>query len=1431
MSCPISRPAFTRYRLCAGGWRCVLILALLLHCAVGVAAFSLTPEQQAWLDRHPQIPIGIDGNWPPIDFLDQQGKHAGITADYLRLLEQRLGVRFIPKKFASFKQMLEQVMDGDPPVGATIAFHEERAKRLYYTEPFFDVHEVIVVREENRHLRRIEDLHGHTLAMEDGFITSTRLKEKYPDIIQIPVKDTLSALQKVSWGEADAYVGNQAVASWLIRSHQLDNLVVSGDAGLGSHPQHFAVSRQAPEYRPLIGIINAVLNSLPQAERLQIEQRWLGKPALMNLPPLRLSPDERLWLQQHNKIRLGVDRAWPPLEFIDEKGELKGISRDYMDLLERQLGIQWVGPKARSWEGVIEGIRKKNLDVIPLLSPNREREAFVLFTKPLLNARVVIFNRSGDGSIGDLSELNGRRVAMVRGYSVAFDLQRDYPGILPDFHDSVSDALHAVSEGRSEAFVGILPVATYLIGKEGLSNLQVAGTTEYHKSFSIAVRKDWPQLVGIFNKALDSLDDTVRNQIMRRWTTIEFQQKTDYRLALQILAALLLVLLIGGIWIRHIKRTNRALSESRERLALALEAGELGFWEAWLDERDELHLRVNPIGLRHLGMETEQREGQDSEVSMREIAMPDYMEAIAEEHREPHERLNQQYLAGTDPDIEQEFRTTKGRWLYTRGRALEQDAAGHPRRVIGIVLDITERKHAHQALEQANRFKSEFLANMSHEIRTPMNAVIGLAHLLAKTGLADRQMDYVHKIQVSAQSLLGIINDILDFSKIDAGKLSIEEQPFDFEDILENVSILAQTRLRDKPVEFLFELSPEIPKRLIGDAFRINQILTNLVSNATKFTEQGSIVLSVRVLEKTEHRLLLEFEVRDTGIGIPPDQIDQLFDAFVQADGSSTRRFGGTGLGLAITHKLCKLMGGEISVESQPGAGSVFRVQLPLKPAQGNGLVKVSPGLRGQRILLIEDNPTAQEIIGNLLESLSHKVTTVSTGAEALARLDHPQTHFDLLFIDWRLPGMDGDEVARKIHEKYGAKRPIIILITAYGREIMEHPIDETCIDGLLIKPLTPSLVNDAIMEAYGIHQPSTFALKKRPSQETQYDGKVLLAEDNEINRQVAVELLQQMGLRVDTAPDGAQAVEAVRREKPDLVFLDIQMPVMDGYEAARRIRALPGMADLPIYAMTANALVGDAEKSLAAGMNGHIAKPIDPDKLHRVLSRHLPVHSGRKPVADPNASDEEWQIPDPSPACIDLRHGIKMVGGSKGFYLQLLRNFLLRHGNSAETMQRLIDEDRLQEAKREAHTLRGVTANIGATSLQRRIQALEDALEQGHPPDDLLEQFTDSAQELFSALHSITETSTAAAADVPPPDSTRESLEELMTSLQKGEARSIKIYRNLQTFIEQQLESSDFQALQALIEDYEFEGAAQLLQTALKKRDGNQASNPADRR
>jgi CheY-like chemotaxis protein len=470
-------------------------------------------------------------------------------------------------------------------------------------------------------------------------------------------------------------------------------------------------------------------------------------------------------------------------------------------------------------------------------------------------------------------------------------------------------------------------------------------------------------------------------------------------------------------------------------------------------------------------------------------------------------------------------------------------------------------------------------------------------------------LDYQQKIHRSANSLLRLIDDILDFSKIESGRMVIESIPFSFDDIFENLSVMATTQIGESPIEFLYDFDPDIPHELEGDPYRIGQILTNLVSNAVKFTEKGSIVVRVSAKEMSDTKVWLQFMVEDTGIGINSDKLKTLFDPFTQADGSTTRKYGGTGLGLSICQKLCTLMGGAIGVESDPGMGSMFHFQLPLGYSKTDIKSTLNPELQDLKVLLVDDSPLAQKTLKGMFESMSFQVTVAGTGNQALARLNKPDSNFDLVLLDWRISDIDVSETAKTIHNEFDdKKRPIIIMMTAYASELMEQEINNHYLDGILVKPLTPSLLTDTInraSESRISHKPFIAVPVDQQSMEEHLQGKILLVEDSEINQQVAKELLEQKGLVVDTVDNGEKAVRYIEQQRPDLVLMDIQMPVMDGYEATRRIRDLPGMSDLPIFAMTANALVGDADKSIQAGMNGHISKPVNPDELYRIVSEY----------------------------------------------------------------------------------------------------------------------------------------------------------------------------------------------------------------------------------
>jgi PAS domain S-box-containing protein len=538
----------------------------------------------------------------------------------------------------------------------------------------------------------------------------------------------------------------------------------------------------------------------------------------------------------------------------------------------------------------------------------------------------------------------------------------------------------------------------------------------------------------------------------------------------------------------------------------------------------------------------------------------------------------------------------------------------------GTLIDISERKDKEKAERQREIAelsavaKDEFLANMSHEIRTPMNAIIGLCHLLNTTRLTPKQLDYQKKIYSSANSLLRLIDDILDLSKIDANRVVIESVPFNFEDLFENLSIMATTRIGESPIEFLYDFDPVIPRKLEGDPYRIGQILTNLVSNAVKFTEKGSVVVHVSVKEIQDTKVWLRFMVEDTGIGVAADKLKTLFNPFTQADSSTTRKYGGTGLGLSICKKLCSLMGGSIGAESDPGTGSRFHFELPLAYSKVHTNSTYHPVLQNLKVLLVDGSPLAQDILRGMLKPMSSQVVMAKSGTQALAILDESDSDFDLVLFDWRISDIDAGEMARRIHDEFNGKnRPIVIMMTANDHEMIEVGVNNQYLDKILVKPLTPFLLSDTIKDALKSRTldksffviPATQQTMKEQLQKEQLHGKILLVEDSEINQQVAKELLVQMGFDVDTVNDGDKAVRYIEQQRPDLVLMDIQMPVMDGYEATRRIRDLPGMSDLPIFAMTANALVGDADKSIQAGMNGHLSKPFNPEELYRIVSQY----------------------------------------------------------------------------------------------------------------------------------------------------------------------------------------------------------------------------------
>ncbi len=1081
---------------------------------------------------------------------------------------------------------------------------------------------------------------------------------------------------------------------------------------------------------------------------------------------LEFAPAEQAWLEKQPIMRLGIDPSWAPVEYFDADGKPAGITSDYIRILSEKMGTRFEVVGDLSWSEVLEKIltsitpREKQIIKEKWVNIRFQRQIDWQMVSGISLAIVLIA-----GSIVTIILIWNRRLArevvkrqLAEEAVKAVNRELTFTKFAFDNAPDAIQWLH--SESADMVYVNKLAGITLGYSQDELMKLSVF-------DFDPVIHQNaWPG----FCKELRQKGQMTFESVWQRKDQVQFPveisarsltyEGTDYFLA----------------FIRDIsekKHAEEALRHSRAAARGLLDATRESLL---LLDGDGNVVAVNQTAASRLKKTTDELIG---------VGIFDLLPRNIREPRKTH--FNNVLQTGVPAEFEDE----RDGIVFHHINYPVYDKDGTIAGVAIFSQDITERKRMEEELviakniaEEATRAKSDFLANMSHEIRTPMNAVIGMSHLALKTELSPRQRDYLEKIQSSANSLLGIINDILDFSKIEAGKLEMESVEFNLDTVLDNLANLVTVKSREKEdLEVLFNTDWAVPRFLVGDPLRLGQILINLANNAVKFTEFGEIVVSTEVADRNEDRVTLKFAVSDSGIGLTQDQIDKLFEAFSQVDTSTTRKFGGTGLGLTISKRLIEMMGGNIRVESEPGRGSTFSftANFALGKERTVDRLTPSPDLFGIKVLVVDDNVASRQILENILTSYSFDVVLAASGEEGLAELENAPDDrlFDLVIMDWKMPGMDGIEASQKIkqHPTLG-KIPPIILVTGYGREDVMQQAKTLGLEGYLLKPLSQSMLLDAIMQAMGreVRNVTPVAQKKEDDPEELraiYGARVLLVEDNDISRQVAREILEGAGLDVSLAKNGQEAVGAVMETDFEAVLMDIQMPVMDGYTATRRIRKWEsgsGKAEgggqqnegerlgrwegekkskigignkngedsdlksairnpqsaikrVPIIAMTAHAMVGDAEKSLAAGMNDHVTKPIDPDQLFATLLKWIPPREHTTLDQEPQGTLEgtdltrlgqiEEELPNTLPG-FDLAAGVKRLRGNRVLYRKLLSDFGADYQGLTAELREALDTDNLPAARDLVHNLKGPAGNLAATELLMTAIEMEKLLKKG---------------------------------------------------------------------------------------------------------------------
>ncbi len=1273
----------------------------------------------------------------PVKFTDLDGQANGILIDIWRLwaTKNNIKIKFIE---ASWEDSLAMVQDGRADVHAGLFYTIKRNSIFDFTEkPLYKSKNYFFYNKYSIDVKSTADFQPFVVAVGNGYI-NTFMKANYPKLVIKSYKTDDDASIAFMQGKVNVLVSDRSTLAYLLKknNHDIEQYKYNDKTYVYTKKYYGAVKKGN---KKLLKTINKGFDNITKEELKKIKNRWkMAKKKLLkeyHYKKAFFNKKQLDYLHKKKEIKMCVDPKWLPFEAI-EKGKHIGIIAEIFKKLKQSLPIPIKLVETKNWNESIRAIQDKKCDILAGAVHTLSRDKFLNFTQPYMMFPEVIVTREDEPFIEDFKNVIDEKIGIVKGSAIITLIKNKHPAINLVEVDTVSDGLMQVSQGKLYGFLNTSASISYYIKKEGMTNLKIASKVGVNYEITVAVRNDEIELLNIFNILIDSLDKNIINDIKENWIKVNVQKIVDYSIIYKIVALFLLIIVIILYWNRKLNREIIEKEKVQKELRKLFQVIEQSQVSVMITDLNGVIEYVNPFCISQTGYSKDELLSQNPSILKSGYQDELFYKNLWSTIRKGKTWSGEFSNKSKDGTIFWESAVIAP--IFDENRKIKYFAS--------IKENITEKVKGREKLElaqeeaiKANSAKSEFLAKMSHEIRTPMNAVLGMLYLLGKTEVSVIQDNYIKKAHSAANSLLGIINDILDFSKIEAGKLDIHNEEFELNSVIMDVLSVMSFKAEEKNLELLAHYDSSMPNYIISDKLRIGQILTNILSNAIKFTTRGEVIISTKLIKEQENDIVIMFCVKDSGLGISKLAQEKLFQEFSQVDSSVTRNFEGTGLGLAISKKLVELLGGEIWIEeSKEGVGTTFC--FTIQCTKTSKILKNKfdyTQISNLKCLVVDDNNAAIEILTEMLGSFNYKVDSVLNGKDAINYIKNNK--YDIVFLDYKMDDLNGIETYKIVKDDLKRNNTKTIIVSAYSKDIIDENLQKEGIEGYLSKPIFPSALYNKIFEVQ--HSINDNIINQDADTKMKYfkNMTILLVEDNKLNQEFALHILEERGLNVDIASDGIEALVKIKNKGYDLVLMDVQMPHMDGLEATKHIRQLEGdyFKKVPIIALSANALFGDKEKSLECGMNEHITKPIDPIELFDVLSRYL--ISEEKTIDIIANKDTNIFLGKLDKTIFDVEHTVSKLNDSYEVYIQILKQFSSQYHDICKELELFIKARDIKSLQNKVHEIKGVCGNIGAIKLFNNLTKMDLIIQKGEfPNDNLLNEFKNELKVVLEAINNL---------------------------------------------------------------------------------------------